>query len=133
MENTIHNKEKFFAQYWGQEVAIQNEGGGTGFRYDINEATITDIKSDYLLLTPLSMISDEDALQVGMLHDVPHLKNTLIIGKAIIHWLNVNSKSRDLNIEIIDFLRSKGYALPFMGLSVEQQIEYGWVKLTLKK
>ena len=30
----------------------------------------------------------------------------------------------------IDFLRSKGYVLPFMGLSVETLIEYGWVKLT---
>jgi len=28
-----------------------------------------------------------------------------------------------------DYLRSKGYALPFMGLSVEKQIEYRWVKL----
>ncbi|WGQ15544.1 hypothetical protein [Sphingobacterium faecium] len=28
-----------------------------------------------------------------------------------------------------DFLRSKGYALPFMGLTVEKQIEYGWIKI----
>jgi hypothetical protein len=34
---------------------------------------------------------------------------------------------------ITDYLRSKGYALPFMGLSVEQQISYGWVKLKTNK
>lgn len=28
MENTKENKEKYFAQYWGQEVAVQGEGGG---------------------------------------------------------------------------------------------------------
>jgi len=35
----------------------------------------------------------------------------------------------DNYIHVTDFLRSKGYALPFHGLSVENLIEYGWVKL----
>lgn len=30
---------------------------------------------------------------------------------------------------VSDYLRSKGYAVPFMGLSVETLIEYGWVRL----
>lgn len=37
--------------------------------------------------------------------------------------------SSNYNYEEITYLRSKGYALPWMGLSVEQQIEYGWIKL----
>ena len=28
-----------------------------------------------------------------------------------------------------DCLRSKGYALPYMDLSVDNLIEYGWIKL----
>lgn len=28
-----------------------------------------------------------------------------------------------------DYLRSKGYVLPYMDLSVEDLIEYNWVKL----
>jgi DNA polymerase III gamma/tau subunit len=32
-------------------------------------------------------------------------------------------------IQIVDYLRSKGYALPWMGLSVETLQEYGWIKL----
>lgn len=30
-----------------------------------------------------------------------------------------------------DYVRSNGYALPFMGLSVEDLIEYGWIKKSL--
>ena len=33
------------------------------------------------------------------------------------------------SLNLYDYLRSKGYALPYMGLSVEKQIEYGWIKL----
>lgn len=32
-------------------------------------------------------------------------------------------------IQIVDFLRSKGYALPWMGLSVGELINFGWIKL----
>lgn len=32
-------------------------------------------------------------------------------------------------IRVIDYLRSKGYALPFRDISIEQQIEYGWIKI----
>lgn len=32
--------------------------------------------------------------------------------------------------ECLDFLRSKGYALPYRGLSVEEQISRGWVRLS---
>ncbi|MGD1319184.1 hypothetical protein [Chryseobacterium sp. 2R14A] len=32
-------------------------------------------------------------------------------------------------IEIVDYLRSKGYALPFRGLSVEKMVTYGWIRL----
>ena len=35
------------------------------------------------------------------------------------------------SVRIFDFLRSKGYALPYNGLSVEQLIEYGWIKLKI--
>lgn len=32
-----------------------------------------------------------------------------------------------------DCLRSKGYALPYLGVSVEDQIEFGWVRLATDK
>ena len=32
-------------------------------------------------------------------------------------------------IQSLDYIRSKGYAIPYMDLSVKDLIEYGWVKL----
>lgn len=32
-------------------------------------------------------------------------------------------------VSAYDYLRSKSYALPWMGLSVEKQEEYGWIKI----
>lgn len=30
---------------------------------------------------------------------------------------------------LLDYLRSKGFALPFMGISVEEMVQAGWIKL----
>jgi len=46
----------------------------------------------------------------------------------MVHWLNVKGTNRDIPFEAVDFLRSKGYALPFMGLSVDELVNYGWIK-----
>lgn len=56
--------------------------------------------------------------------DEGHKQFTINIGKV-----NLSSAKPIAYIMIVDFLRSKGYALPYMGLSVDQQISYGWVKL----
>lgn len=41
-----------------------------------------------------------------------------------------NSKENIRNIlHIYDFLRSKGYAIPFMDLTIQDLIDYGWIKL----
>jgi len=34
-----------------------------------------------------------------------------------------------LSVKLTDYLKSKGYAVPFMGLSVEKLIENGWLVL----
>lgn len=31
-----------------------------------------------------------------------------------------------------DFYRSKGYAVPWLGLSVDKMVEFGWIKLIVK-
>ena len=45
--------------------------------------------------------------------------------RSIHHW---NSDRKIGSIEC-DYFRSKGYALPYMDLSVEDLVKYGWVKL----
>lgn len=51
--------------------------------------------------------------------------HTINIGKV-----NLSASRPIAYIIIVDYLRSKGYAIPYMGLTVEKQIEYGWIKLT---
>lgn len=129
-------KEAFFAQYWGQEVAIQGDGGGTGFKYQINEATICDIRHDYLQLKPLESITDEDALEGSdLLRNTSHLseESRIIQFKRLFEspnfWVNQTNIPLSKFFIVIDFLRSKGYLLPFKQYSTEQLIESGIAKI----
>lgn len=82
----------------------------------------------YIELTSLSAITNEDAKEVGKLNGSV-TSDDLLVGHALVHWLDKKSTNRDIPFEAVDFLRSRGYALPWMGVSVEQQIEWGWIKI----
>lgn len=122
-ENTLNNKAKFFAQYWGQEVLRINP---YKYPYEVHCGYMHDKGmhlTPHLELTSLSSISDEDASKIEYA-----IHTTLGNDDRALGFKNGG------NIEqckpwVIDYLRSKGYALPWMRLSVEDQIEYGWVKL----
>lgn len=162
MENNLENKARFFALYWGQLVLMSKAGFQ---KTQVHTWTLNFPKEEHSLeLTPLSQISDEDALEVCKLaipytgrYELLEKRQSSIIFKLpficskfqifplkskAIHLekykagmgtIEVNDITPIVNsVEIIDYLRSKGYALPFMGLSVEKQIEYGWVKITTK-
>jgi hypothetical protein len=62
----------------------------------------------------------------------PDFKEVVNICQKIVSAIiDGNHRGFDTNIIIKShqYLVSKGYALPYMGLSVEQLIEYGWIKL----
>lgn len=136
MENTLENKAKFFAQYWGQKVWFRNDrdlGDKRGIVGDMSQ-----IERFTLELTPLSDITDEDAIEVCkcMKWDrvlPPNIEgHPLDFSVSISDFNWIKNKLFDwskINLHTADFLRSKGYALPWMGLSVEKQSIYGWVKL----
>lgn len=178
MENTVENKAKFFAQYWGQEVLSDFTNKGKRCLYSIVVSNFYNIeKSDvYLELKPLSQITDEDAIEVakivhqiysdkweviklvdssihvelkGKVNDVYHISigfrecsinanhhflktedDTAKSFKINIGQVNMSSSKPIGYVYVIDYLRSKGYAMPYMDLSVENMIEYGWVKIT---
>lgn len=123
MENTI-NKQNFFAQYWGQRVWRRIHTNGEKVLLYVNANTLYhkdgNIGDDYLELKPLSSITDEDH---EIITEIKNSKN--LIGS--IPKNNINATY--LIQEQVDYLRSKGYAVPYMGLSVEQLQEYGWIKL----
>ncbi|MGU3377680.1 hypothetical protein [Chryseobacterium sp. M5A1_1a] len=143
MENTLENKSKFFARYWGQEVL-----NGNGLIYSATMKTKLSDNGDFLELKPLSSITDEDAIQgilllynesiedLGEIIEISHRDTfssittidkgtTFKTNRSIHHWegiLKIGSTESD-------FFCSKGYAVQWMKLSVETQIEFGWVKL----
>lgn len=105
--------------------------------------------------TPLSDITDEDAYYIGASVNCwswaerkmdffkdDELKDTHIsfgkmfayaIGKEYGHGHShpFAHNSTDI-LHGFDYLRSKGYALPWMGYTVEQLISFGWLKLKQK-
>jgi tRNA splicing endonuclease len=122
-ENTLENKAKFFAQYWGQHVLYFS----SDFLRKIDNLTLDSVENDdYLELKPLSQISDEDASKVCDLIFITNNNLNIQQIKQIVILIESNNWN---NYKIFDYLRSKGYALPYMDLSVEDLIEYGWIKL----
>lgn len=175
MTNTLENKQRFFAQYWGQEVFgspfLKGSWHYTGENFDdIDE-------SAWMNLKPLSSITDEDLIHVARLaHQLP--KRTFHVDRSqkdiiyvktgmdkvgIEYFISVRPKYATVTstinfdktdkeafkscttnigsiqmssekpvpyIAIVDYFRSLAYAIPYMGLSVEKQIEYGWIRLS---
>lgn len=118
------NKARFFAQYYDQEVySYKYLSSEINHRnHFLNEIRQGMYKEAYLVLKPLFSISEEDSE----------------IFRSIMRWpakgMSVNQTIVLLNDEMfpaiaIDFLRSKGYALSWMGLSIDKMIEAGWIKL----
>lgn len=150
MENTLENRFRFYAQYWGVDCFMFYE---THPCTNIVDSKFLfegeDDEKTYLVLKPLSTISDEDAIYVAKIIE-PTWKSPVITyndSKCVSigrnrpnygHTIDLYSDGTlyceykydsDCFLMAYDYLRSKGYALPYMGLSVEKIIEYGWIKL----
>lgn len=177
MKNTIENKNKFFAQYYGQPIGTKYYSDNDQFhKYVIGK---DGFNWSWINLKPLSQISNEDAIEVaklahqsehnnwiikrrdsdlkygsihierkGKLNDVYHVgisyKYAEIFAnhhflktkdddaksfKTNIGKIQVNALKPTPYIIIVDYLRSKGYALPYLGITVEEMINWGWIKL----
>lgn len=136
MENTVENKAKFFAQYWGQRVLSVKQSDGGRDKWVVDGDVLNEIKgfkNDYLELKTLSQITDEDSIEVGKIITkgitLPINFNLTLHGRLYVGDFKKQSY-KDSVLEVVDFLRSKSYSLPYMDLSVENMIEYGWIKLT---
>lgn len=127
LENTLENKERFLAQYWGQKC-----GKNKYCNLSVNKSNILNIT--HLELKSLSQISDEDCILIfNKFYTDSNLysdtKKIYDIKNAIKSNFSEDVVFEEDFIFYTDYLRSKGYALPYMDLSVEDLVEYGWVKL----
>ena len=134
-ENTLENKAKFFAQYWGCKV-LKNELLNLNIpAHKIGMDNCRGSREQYLELKPLLQISNEDAEQVIGLQEC-RLKrsdvNSCCYGMSP-SGIFVNSllghNSFYLSHREVDYLRTKGYAIRWTNLKVEDLISYGWIKL----
>lgn len=132
LQNTKENKARFFNQYHSQIIQCYNDGDQKFGPFPIgNENVIT--KLDYLELTSLSNISDEDAIEVAKICGWPEsherFEERVYQFKIDFAYDSQNGFKRSHKAYVFDYLRSKGYALPWMNLSVEELLEYGWIRI----
>lgn len=141
-ENNNVEKARFFAQYWGQKIAMYKTDQAIKLTIGHPSVLMTDI--DCIELIPLSNISDEDAVEVARIihawvsnnyesayYDIPgfveYLKEVFIEGFGSIGISGISNY-----IKAYQYLQSKGYLLPWRDLSVEELINRGWVKQKVK-
>lgn len=131
-ENNLENKAKFFAQYYKQKICLDNKGiaNEPWLNYSWGE-----IDKLYLELTPLSQITDEDAEYcVGKVecsmrkNDINHGDFGMSPSAIFVNSLMGNN-SYHIGRREADYLRMKGYSVKWVDLSVEDLVEYGWIKL----
>ena len=123
-------KAKIFALYWGQKVLVvtnvpeKQTVGRSGWNLAHPDF--------YLALKPLSAISDEDAKEIGKILEY-RKDEMLLIGRSVAIGFEHNFVEKGCNVlEVADFLRSRGYALPAYGYSVDDLVNEGVFKLTDK-
>lgn len=123
-EMTIESKSRFFAMYYGQ--AVYRLDGLSNLKSKPFE---TPMDGDHLELTALEDITAADCRFINELEewnyeDIDSIRN------VILNCLLYNRGAT--KVHQYDYLRSKGYALPFMGWTVEEMVKAGWIKLKAK-
>lgn len=118
-EITNENRRKFEALYFDQPVFWScKEPLESNNILDARKLARPFSKYDMLELKPLSSISDKDAELICKHHRVVSSDDKWSVNSMI-----------TLDGYSTDYLRSRGYALPWMGLSVEELESAGWIKL----
>lgn len=119
-------KYRFFAQYWGFKCMYVGGAGlveiGTG-GWNLKHPDF------FLQLKTLSKITDEDAKEIIRIENFIGVFEEIIIEDTFLELLIDIKKGRCNRFSVIDFLRSKCYAIPFMEYSVEDLVSFGWVRL----
>lgn len=112
-------KQRFFAQYLGCEMVLSLHQNVFKFKFkpvDIGEGMPAILEKSHLILKDLSKIKDEDAGKAGFWRS-----------KSLINDIETDGYDC-LTIEQVDILRSLGYLVPFMHLSIQDLLNRGWAK-----
>lgn len=119
-EINIENKARFIALYtpYGEIWKKSNEG------HQLKVAT----GNICLNLKSLSSITEQDLLELA---DFAGLDNEELdknwrdgVNEIVDHF-----NDEDAFLVLGDYFRYRGYAIPWMGITVDEQIKAGWIKL----
>lgn len=163
MENILENKAKFFALYWGQNIQsykltyswkrdVKVNGYASGYLTLKPLSTVTDedaievlkifgqYNSGYVYQFITKTNSWKETFRQVYTNDLYKDGGHQGIDAITVHCnftdkgLHALHSNRDETYwRALDFLRSKGYVLPWMGLSVAEMVKSGWVKLKESK
>jgi len=126
MDNTIDNQTRFMALYLGT-TTVRHKQWETRKTEILTHIRLQD--EYYLELTPLSAITDEDAIEVAKLNPWADYRDGMDKEPYIEHVKGFIFNDNHLLSSYADYLRSRGYALPYLDASVEDLVKMGWVKL----
>lgn len=130
--NTRENKAIYTALYYRQEVAKVIRGTriiklGSVYTVDteVIRCALSPTYRKYvpkysLELKNISSLAEEDREYLGLPQGGEFYEWGTYSRRGIVHHFSPYE---------VDYLRSKGYALPWMGLTVEDLVSYGWVQL----
>ncbi len=140
LDANVEGKAKFFALYLEQEVMHFNNINHT---YPVLFTASDYIESCYLELKHLKNITDEEAIQLARISityayhpEFKVYKNSF--GKPVVSWGDSHHEKYMVETEYgminyntaqTDYLRSKGYAMPYLGYRVSDLVLKGWVKI----
>ena len=127
-ETDLNLKARFLAQYWRQKVCKLN---GVKMLVDSLIEENSMIEESWLELKPISQITEDDYKSIPDLY-YGSTDNWFNAQRIYTHETLeecVSKVIKKLKPTQYDYLRSKGYALPYMELSIETLQEYGWIKL----
>lgn len=121
MEPTLQNKTKFFAQYYGVSARVYVNITESGIPTEVNYSALhpESVECSFLKLKDVYYITEEDRKHLSVrdcsCNEYGYSYN---IG-GLVEWTS----------EEIDYLRSRGYAMEYMGVAVSKLIEWNWIKL----
>lgn len=151
-------KAKFFALYWGNNVVCSHPENFEKCYLNLKPLSqIND--EDAIEVAKISLRKNQDWIPFEIIkwdwcwrvivNREPSITNPSVNLEMIIkidfdvneneiffEWDHIHSKGIGVEqrhlpnaIYVYDFLRSRGYVLPWMGLSVDEMVEAGWIKL----
>lgn len=122
-------KCRFWGQYLEQIVAKETIYPNSPTINTTTVLLINELLNYHLELKPLSKLTDEDAKE--LLPFVSFQFSSRYTDEKIKEEIRKSVLDTEMMpLDLTDYLRSKGYALPFMEYSVEDLISFGWVRLS---